>query len=167
MALPLDEPEWCRWTRSTATWDGHGPKEAGCIDEEYFQQVEASDTLVNQLDHFLNLHLRLHVVNSSHFQWRRSLDTVKSEVGKDSPLTWSWDVLAVEPVRLPTSNRFRESHGRERTPLPLLDTQTPAHLDDMGLRVTHFCFLHRLGTDGENMFEKAPVRSTPQKVFTH
>ena len=51
--------------------------------------------------------------------------------------------------------------------MPLLDTQTPTHLDDMGLRVTRFCFLHRLGTDGENMFEKAPVRSTPQKVFTH
>ena len=37
----------------------------------------------------------------------------------------------------------------------------------MGFRVTHFCFLHPLGTDGENMFVKTPVRSTPQKVFTN
>ena len=51
--------------------------------------------------------------------------------------------------------------------MPLLDTQTPTHLDDMGFRVTHFCFLYRLGTDGEDMFEKTPVRSTPQKVFAH
>lgn len=92
--------------------------------------------------------------------------TIKSEVGKASRLTWSWDVLAVEPGRLPTSNQFRESHSRERTPMPLLDTQT-THLDDMGLRVTCFRFLHRLGTDGEDMFEKTLVRSTPQKVFTH
>ena len=51
--------------------------------------------------------------------------------------------------------------------MPLLDTQTPTHLDDMGLRVTRFRFLHRLRTDGEDMFEKIPVRSTPQKVYTH
>ena len=39
--------------------------------------------------------------------------------------------------------------------MPLLDTQTPTHLDDMGLRVTRFRFLHRLGMDGKDMFEKA------------
>ena len=37
----------------------------------------------------------------------------------------------------------------------------------MGFRITRLRLLHRLGTDGENMFEKTPVRSTPQKVFTH
>ena len=92
---------------------------------------------------------------------------VKSEVGKAGRLTWNWEVLAVEPGRLPAPNRFRESHGREGTPLSLLDTQTPTHLHDMGFRVTRFRFLHRLGSDGEDMFEKNPVRSTPQKVFTH
>ena len=40
-------------------------------------------------------------------------------------------------------------------------------MNDMCFLVTRVCFLHRLRTDGENMFEKAPVRSTPQKVFTH
>ena len=37
----------------------------------------------------------------------------------------------------------------------------------MGFLVTRFRFFHRLGTDGENMFEKTIVRSTTQKVFTH
>ena len=35
--------------------------------EEHFQQVQASDTLINQLEHFLNQHLRLHVLGNSHF----------------------------------------------------------------------------------------------------
>ena len=37
----------------------------------------------------------------------------------------------------------------------------------MGFLVARICFLHRLRTDGENMFEKTLVRSTPQKVLTH
>ena len=84
-----------------------GLKRLDASTEEYFQQVQASDTLVNQLDHFLNQHLRLHVLSNSYFQWRRSLDTVKSEVGKAGLLTWSWEVLAVEPGRLPAPNRLR------------------------------------------------------------
>ena len=67
---------------------------------------------------------------------------VKSEVGKSGRLTWSCEVLAVEPGRLPASNRFRKSHGREGAPLPLLDTQPPTHLNDMCFLVTRVCFLH-------------------------
>ena len=72
--------------------------------EEHFQQVQASDTLVNQLDHFLHQYLRLDVLSSSHFQWKKSLDMVECEVGKAGRPTWSCGVLAVEPGRLPTSN---------------------------------------------------------------
>ena len=88
-------------------------------------------------------------------------------MGKSGRLTWGCKVLAVEPGRLPASNRFRESHGRERAPLPLLDTQTPTHLNDMGFLVARIFFRYRLRTDGENMLEKTRVRSTPKKVFTH
>ena len=92
---------------------------------------------------------------------------VKGEVGKPDRLTWSCEVLAVEPGRLPAPNLFRVSHGRERAPLPLLDTQTPTHLNDMGFLITRVCFLHQLRTDGGNVLEKTPVRSTPQKVLAH
>ena len=91
---------------------------------------------------------------------------VKGEGGESRRLTWSCEVLAVEPGRLPAPNRFRKSHGRERAPLPLLDTQTPTHVSDMCFLVTRICFLHRLRADGENVLEKTPVRSTPQK-FSH
>ena len=72
--------------------------------EEHFRQIQAGDTIINKLDHFLHQHLRLHVLSSSHFQWSRSLNTVECEVGKASRLTWSCDVLAVELGRLPASD---------------------------------------------------------------
>ena len=54
----------------------------GASTEEHFQQVQAGDTLINKLDHFLHQHLRLHALSSSHFQLGRSLNTIKGEVGK-------------------------------------------------------------------------------------
>ena len=98
--------------------------------EEHFQQVHAGNTIIDELDHSIHQHPRLHGLISSYFQWGRSLNMVKREVGKNSQLTWSYDVLAVELGRLPAPNRFRESHGG-------------------------------LGTNGEDVFEKSPVRSTP------
>ena len=92
---------------------------------------------------------------------------IKSEVGKSGRLTGSCEVLAVKPGRLPAPNRFRKSHGRERAPLPLLDTQTPTHLNDMCFLVTRVFFLHLLRLDGENMLKKTLVRSTPQKILAH
>ena len=50
---------------------------------------------------------------------------IKGEMGKSSRLAWSCEVLAVEPGRLPAPDRLRESHRREGTPIPLLNTQTP------------------------------------------
>ena len=92
---------------------------------------------------------------------------IKGEVGKSGRLTWSCDVLAVEPGRLPASDQFGESHSMESTPVALLDTQTPTHLNDMCFLVTCICFLHRLRMDGENMLKKTLVRSTPQKILAH
>ena len=90
--------------------------------EEHFQKVQAGNAIIDELDHSIHQHPRLHGLISGYFQWGRSLNTVKREVGKTSRLTWSCDILAVEPGRLPASNRFRESHGGKGTPIPLLDT---------------------------------------------
>ncbi len=57
--------------------------------------------------------------------------------------------------------------SRTRTPLPLLDTQTPTHLDNMGFLVIRVRFLHCLGAGGENVLEKTPVWSTPQEILAH
>ena len=103
----------------------------------------------------------------SHFQRRRSLNTIKRARGKSNRLAWSRNILAIERGRLPAPDRLRKSHRRERTPLPLLDTQTPTHLDNVGFLVIRICFLHRLGSDGENVLEKTPVRSTPQESLAH
>ena len=96
-----------------------------------------------------------------------SLNTIKGEVGKSSRLAWSCEVLAVEPGRLPAPDRLRKSHRREGTPLPLLNTQTPTHLDNMGFLVVRVRFLHCLGADGKDVLEKTPVRSTPQEILAH
>ena len=74
-----------------------GLKRLDASTEEYFQQVQASNTLVNQLDHSLNQHIGLHALSSGHLQWRRGLDTVKREVGKAGQLTQSQNILVVEP----------------------------------------------------------------------
>ena len=92
------------------------------LTEERFQQVQAGNTFIDNLNHFLYQHLCLHVLSSGHFEWRRSLDAVECEVGEASRLTWSCLVLAIEPGRLPAPNRFRESHSREGAPMPFLDT---------------------------------------------
>ena len=60
-----------------------------------------------------------------------------------------------------------KSHRRKRAPLPLLNAQAPAHLDNVGFLVFRVRFLHGLGSDGKDVFEEAPVRSTPQKILTH
>ena len=82
-------------------------------------------------------------------------------------MAWGRDILAIEPGRLPAPDRLRKSHRREGTPLPLLNTQTPTHLDNMGFLVVRVRFLHCLGADGENVLEKTPVRSTPQEILAH
>ena len=90
--------------------------------EEHFQQDQAGNTLIDELNHFLYQHLRLHVLSRGHFEWRRSLDAVECEVREACRLTWSCLVLTIELGRLPASNRFRESHSGEGTPMPFLDT---------------------------------------------
>ena len=88
--------------------------------EEHFRQIQAGDTIINKLDHFLHQHLRLHVLSSGHFEWRRSLDAVECEVREACRLAWSCLVLAVEPGRLPPSNRVGKGHGWESTSTPSL-----------------------------------------------
>ena len=65
--------------------------------KEHFQQVQASNAIIDELDHSIHQHPRLHGLSSGYFQWGRSVNTVKGKVGKTSRLTWSCDVLAVEP----------------------------------------------------------------------
>ena len=92
---------------------------------------------------------------------------IKRERGKSSRLACGHDILAVEPGRLPAPDRLRKSHRSEGTPLPLLDTQTPTHLDNVCFLVTHVSFLYRLGADSENVLEKTPVWWTTKKILTH
>ena len=135
--------------------------------EEHLQQIHAGDTLVDQLNYSLDQHARLRLLHGGHFQRRWSLNTIKRERGKSSRLAWGHDILAIEPGQLPAPDRLRKSHRREGTPLPLLNTQTPTHLDNMGFLVVRVRFFHCFGADGENVLEETPVRSTPQKIIAH
>ena len=90
--------------------------------EEHLQQIQTHDTIIDKLNHPIYQHPRLHGLASRNFQRGRSLDSVEREVGKAGRLTWSCDVLAIEPSRLPASNGIRKSHSRKVTPFPLLDT---------------------------------------------
>ena len=120
-----------------------------------------------QLNYSLDQHARLRLLHGGHFQRRWSLNTIKRERGKSSRLAWGHDILAIEPGRLPAPDRLRKSRRREGTPRPLLNTQTPTHLDNMGFLVVRVRFLHCLGADSENVLKKTPVRSTPQEILAH
>ena len=45
--------------------------------EEHFQQIQAGNTIIDELDHSIHQHLRLHGLSSGYFQWGRSLNTVE------------------------------------------------------------------------------------------
>ena len=90
--------------------------------EEHLQQIQTYDTIIDKLNHHIYQHPRLHGLASRHFQWSRSLYSVKRQVGEAGRLTWSRDILAIEPSRLSASNGVRKSPGRKGNPFPLLDT---------------------------------------------
>ena len=52
--------------------------------EEHFQQVQAGNAIIDELDHSVHQHPRLHGLFSGYFQWSRGLNMVKREVGKTS-----------------------------------------------------------------------------------
>ena len=87
--------------------------------------------------------------------------------GKSIRLSWSRLILAVEPGRLPPSDRLGKDHGWERAFTPHLNSKTPAHLDHMRPLVTRIGLLDRLRMTREYVLEETPVWSTTQEVLAH
>ena len=73
--------------------------------------------------------------------------------------------MAIEPGRLPPSNRLGKGHGWKSTLTPHLDPKTPTHLDYFGPLVIRTRFFHRLRTTSEYVLEETLVRPTTQEVF--
>ena len=76
-------------------------------------------------------------------------------------------VLAVEPSRLPPSDRLRKGHGRESAFVPQLNPKTRTHLNDLGPLIIRTRLFHCLRAAGEYVLEETPVRSTTQEGLAH
>ena len=90
--------------------------------EENLQEVHACHTVPNQLHHALHQHLHVGFLLRNQLQRGRLAHSVHGERRESTRLPWRRLDLAVEPSRLPASNRIRKGHGRKGTPFSLLDT---------------------------------------------
>ena len=134
--------------------------------KENLQKIHASHPVADELDYTLYQHLNLSLLLRDHLQRGRLAHSTHGERRESSRLPWRRLVLAVEPGRLPPSDRLRKDHGWKGTFTPHLDSKTPAHLDHLCSLVTRIGLFHHLGATGEDVFEKAPMRPATQKILT-
>ena len=100
--------------------------------KEDFQKIHARHSVPNELDHALHQHFYLGFLLRKHLQRRWFVHSVHGEWKETGRLPRRRLVLAVEPSRLPPSDRLRKGHGRESALIPQLNPKTPAHLNNLG-----------------------------------
>ena len=135
--------------------------------KEDLQQVHTSHALADKLNHSTCQHLDLGLFLRRDFQRGRLLGSVKGKKWETSRLSWGRLVLAVEPGRLPATDRLREGDRWKTALPPRLDRQAPAQLDHLRPLVTRLSLLDRLRTTGKDVFEESPMGSTTQESLTH
>ena len=134
--------------------------------KENLQKIHASHPVTDKLDYTLDQHLNLSLLLRDYLQRGRLAHSIHGERRESSRLPWRRLVLAVEPGRLPPSDRLGKDHGWKGTFTPHLDPKTPTHLNHLGSLITWIGLSHRLRATGEDVFEKAPMRLTTQEVLT-
>ena len=112
--------------------------------KEDFQKIHARHSVPNELDHALHQHFYLGFLLRKHLQRRGFVHSVHGERRETSRLPRRRLVLAVEPSRLPPSDRLRKGHGRESTLIPHMNPKTPTHLDNLSPLIIRTRLFRRL-----------------------
>ena len=112
--------------------------------KEDLQKIHTRHSVPNELDYALHQHFYLSFLLREHLQRRGFVHSVHGERRETSRLPRRRLVLAVEPSRLPPSDRLRKGHGRESTLIPHLNPKTPAHLDNLSPLIIRTRLFHRL-----------------------
>ena len=112
--------------------------------KEDLQKIHTRHSVPNKLDYALHQHFHLSFLLKKHLQRRGFVHSVHGERRETSRLPRRRLVLAVEPSRLPPSDRLRKGHGRESTLIPHLNPKTPAHLDNLSPLIVRTRLFHCL-----------------------